>query len=199
MNFFVPFALFQAGVSRAFLATAVVMIIFSPSSHAALKSWNGSLNGNWSTAGNWDPAGAPNNGDTLSFPALGGGAFFAMTNNLAGRRFESVNFNAGGYSLRGNSIGVTNGLNSFNGAGFNAVLVDVALGAAQTFNNSSPGFTVVGGIDLAGFNLTLDAGDAGDVINLSGAISGMGNVLKIGAGFVDLEGAAPTLTRARRR
>jgi autotransporter-associated beta strand protein len=186
----------RAGVARVLLAViaALVSLLSQPAS-AALKSWNGSLNGNWSTAGNWDPAGAPANGDTLSFPALGGGAFFAMTNNLAGRRFESVNFNAGGYTLRGNAIGVTNGLNSFNGAGVNTVFVDVALGAAQTFNNSSPNFNLNGNIDLAGFNLTLDAGDAGDAINANGAIVGTGSVAKIGTGIGRFEGpSANTFT-----
>src|SRR5262245_46717602 len=133
MHSFTRCCLFGARVHGQ-VAALVVVVMFAvlPCGRAALKSWNGSLNGNWSTSGNWDPAGAPNNGDTLSFPTLAGGAFFAMTNNLAGRRFESVNFNAGGYTLRGNGVGVTNGLNSFNGTGANTVFVDVALGGTQT-------------------------------------------------------------------
>ena len=64
------------------------------------------------------------------------------------------------------------------------------LGAAQTFNNSSPNFNLYGNITLAGFNLTLDAGDAGDAINMNGAISGTGNVTKIGTGIGRFEGSS---------
>lgn len=190
----ISFPFIHGGASRAvrcgmagFVLMAFAFVV--PSVRAANKFWNGGT-GNWNTSGNWDPAGVPVNGDDVFFPSLGAGAFKLTTNNipLPARRFRSVTFTDGGYNVRGNAIVVTNGLSSVSGVGGNTVEIDVTLGANQTFVNNTPFFTISGDINLAGFNLTLDASDAGDFFILSGAISGTGNLTKLGAGFLNFSG-----------
>ena len=156
---------------------------------AANKFWNGGT-GNWNTSSNWDPAGVPVNGDDLFFPTLAVGGFTTTTNNIPplARRFRTLNFTAGGYVVRGNAIVVSNGVASVSGVGANTLGVDVTLAGNQTFANSTPFFTISSNINLAGFNLTLDASDAGEFLILSGAISGAGNLTKIGAGFLNFSG-----------
>lgn len=180
--------LFPLGLACLLLSSLAVLV---PSGLAANKFWNGGT-GNWNTSSNWDPAGVPVNGDELFFPSLGAGAFKITTNNIPNpaRRFRSVNFTDGGYTVRGNPIVVSNGVASISGVGINNLSVNVTLAGSQTFANSSPNFTIAGNVDLAGFNLTLDASDGGEFFVLSGAISGTGNLTKIGAGFLNLSGSA---------
>jgi autotransporter-associated beta strand protein len=110
------------------------------------------------------------------------------------------------------SIGGTNvltlGGNTINGTGGLGILVDntnaftltinapIALGAAQTWRNSSANVLTIGAVNTSTFALTVD-GSGGTTI--SGAVSGTGSLTKSGAGTLTLSGAntysgATTLT-----
>ncbi len=167
---------------------------------AANKSWTG-ISGTWNTAANWSPAGVPANGDDLYFPALAAGRFRTTTNNipLPARRFGSINFTDSGYLVRGNPVVVSNGITSLIGTGVNTFNLDVTLAANQTFANLTPIFSMGGSINLAGFNLTADAGGADGVLLLSGALSGSGDVRKIGLGILNLGGSVANTYTGRCR
>src|ERR1041385_6879566 len=54
------------------------------------RNWTGGGGtGFWSTTANWSPAGAPANGDDLTFP---GGLGATVTNNLSNLHLSSISF-----------------------------------------------------------------------------------------------------------
>src|SRR3954463_2164661 len=92
---------------------------FSPI-HAANKIWDGDAapDGNWLTPPNWDNNTLPNPADLLFF---GGTVNTSTTNDFgAGAVFNNIIFNsgAGGFTLYGNSLVLTNGTDA--GAGTTA-------------------------------------------------------------------------------
>jgi len=175
----------RAGLcGRAVALFAGLAIFAALPATAALKNWDGSVNGLWSTAGNWTPAGAPANGDILNFPAA---ANLTCTNDLAGRRFDSLNFSVGGYVIRGNGIVVTNGIVMANGAG-STLDIDVTLGGSQTFANSSSSFFINGVINLGGFNLAASCDEATDLLTFGDRVTGTGTLNKTGLGVLRLTG-----------
>src|SRR5262245_55075000 len=106
----------------AFLAAALLGLAL-PASGAA-RFWDGSANGNFSTAGNWVGGIAPLAGDDLVFQA--GITQLLVTNNFSpNRAFNSVLFQGSNYFVRGNPIILTNGLTSINPVGTNHVDADV--------------------------------------------------------------------------
>lgn len=181
-----------ATIGRLLLGMVILMTAGGgTSSWAANKFWTGT-SGNWNTAANWSPAGAPVNGDDLYFPSLAAGRFRNTTNNipLPARRFASINFTDSGYFVRGNPVVVSNGITSLIDTGVNTFNLDVTLAAHQTFANLTPIFSMTGTINLSGFNLTVDAGEVGRALLLSGALTGSGDIRKIGLGYLNLGGSA---------
>lgn len=175
----------RAAVNRVLLSVlASFAVLGPPSAQAALKNWDGSVNGLWSNAGNWTPVGAPGNGDILNFPAA---ANLVCTNDLAGRRFDSLNFSVGGYTIRGNGIFVTNGITTANGAG-STLDIDLTLGANQTFANNSSAFVINGAINFNGFILTANCDEAADFMTFGDRVTGTGLLNKTGLGVLRLTG-----------
>src|SRR6185503_14084975 len=90
---------------------------------AATLRWTGAhaTSSDWSRGANWDTGTAPANGDTLVFPA--GAARLANNNDLAGLQVATIRFNGagGGYTLSGNGVVVTDGVNANQTAGNNTI------------------------------------------------------------------------------
>jgi RHS repeat-associated protein len=144
----------------------------------------------WSTAANWATAAAPATGEDLAFF----GAVQTATDNdlAAGTSLDSLNLVSPGFVLAGN--GVT--LASQSGPVVNlaatsgTIQLPITLGSNATFAVTDvPGsLTVSGDIDNAGYGLTVDTGSS-QSSTLSGSISGVGGLIKSGAGKVVLSGS----------
>jgi hypothetical protein len=111
-----------SGRERLWLSCFLVTILLGlplavvPSARAASKFWDGSVNGNFSTAGNWVGGVAPVAGDDLVFQT--GVPRLLVTNNFSpNRAFNSILFQGSNYFVRGNALLVTNGINSINPVG----------------------------------------------------------------------------------
>ena len=160
------------------------------SSQAALRLWTGSgANALWSTTANWNPAGVPQDGDDLFFPA--GSARQTSTNDLAGRAFHSFVFNgaSSSYRLWGNAVTLSGGINSLQSPpGVASVNFNLTLSADQTFIADGSQFNVSGSVALGGHSLTLRATSSNSLASIAGSITGAGDVVKSGVGEAVLGG-----------
>jgi len=178
--------LFRSTVLR--LALLLMTGLGIHSTQAATRIWSGghASSANWNLRDNWGGVAVPVNGDTLVFPS--GAARIVNTNNIAGMRLHQIQFLGlgGGYSLRGNSVSVTNGL-SLPADAANAIsLASIAFQGEQAISVSAGGvLTVNSDLVLNGSILYLQT--FGD-LTLSGAISGQGQLVKLGNGLLTFSG-----------
>ena len=152
---------------------------------AALRLWTGAgSNAFWSTPANWNPAGPPQNGDDLIFPA--GAPRRTSTNDLTARTFGFVFFNGASsdYELHGNAITLTGGLSAINtGVPTEAPQIIFPITLAQDLRFVADlGNLGVGNVALAGHTLTFNTTSSNSWVDAGGEISGIGNVIKIGVG-----------------
>jgi autotransporter-associated beta strand protein len=141
------------------LVAVIVSAAFSV--NANVLSWSGGgSSGNWSDTGNWGFAGVPANGDTVVFPALL--SLVNSTNNLVGLSLAQIRFagNGGGYTISGNAITLTAGIEATNTIGANVISNGITLGAT---------------------GITVDVGNNA-YLTLAGMIQGSSGVTKIGVG-----------------
>jgi autotransporter-associated beta strand protein len=162
----------------------LVVCLSEISGQAATRIWTGghASSANWNLRDNWGGLAVPTHGDILVFPS--GAARLVNTNNIAGLRLHEIQFLGlgGGYNLRGASLAVSNGITVAADAVNTLSVTSVTLHASQALSVASGGqLTVNSDLVLSNANLTL-AG-AGD-FSLRGGISGGGDVIKIGAGYV---------------
>ncbi len=175
----------------AFLALCCLLLLAAVSaSGATTNTWDGGgPGGNWTLIANWDPAPggvSPLPGNVLRFPP--GVARLLTTNNFAaGTDFGGLLL-ADNYSLRGNSLDLSNIL-SAELASAPMVAMDIGLLNNLTVAVSSPTVLSLGGkLSLSNHLATFDV--AGTV-NMTGGINGAGtgsSVLKIGSGLLRLNG-----------
>jgi len=166
----------------------LLSVAFVQQGRAASRFWDGSANGNFSTAGNWVGGVAPVAGDDLVFQA--GVTRLLVTNDFApNRAFNSVLFQGSNYFVRGNAILITNGISSINPVGANHIDADVVVRASQAWEAQGPlaVIDVNGDINLNVNTLTVRAA-TGDFF-FSGIISGTGNLVKTNVGTLRLDGA----------
>lgn len=95
------------------LLALVTLIAAQPSGNSAraaeTKTWNGSVNGQWSEDDNWTPSGAPVATDTLVFPS--GAENQTNVNDLPGNTaFAAIEVTGGTYQISGNDLDITDGL-----------------------------------------------------------------------------------------
>ena len=158
---------------------------------AAVRTWDGSSDGYWSTAANWSGNVAPVNGDDLvfSFPT----AARVTTNDIASLRLNTITFSGGDRStLRGNSITLTNGISAPSSTFANYTIdLPITCGASQTFSCAFDARVLLNGsLNLGTFTLTLDVnGIVSPQFEITGAISGAGGLVKTGNGSLRLSGA----------
>jgi autotransporter-associated beta strand protein len=162
--------------------------------HAASRTWTGAgANALWSTPGNWSPAGAPANGDTLTFSSTA--SRLVNTNDLPGLRAQSIVFNgpAGGVTLRGNVVLVNADITAVHSSGFDTIDFTVEFPTGGSIVAGQPGTLIINGNILVGGNgldLLLFSLSFPNLI-VSGAISGHCDVVKIGDGVARLNGPQP--------
>ncbi len=171
------------------LLTLALFFSLAPSvAVAASKTWTGQSGGRWSTASNWSPAGAPADKDALSFPLLPAGRVKAMTNDLAGRTFQDLTFTVNGYTLRGEALALTGGINARQSNLGNTIETPVTLSGHQTFDVASASGTLLlsGDINLNRANLAIDGRGT---LNASGVIRNRGSVVLTGDNTVTFFGA----------
>src|SRR5689334_4007158 len=102
------------GSSSVVVAALCIAIGMASSAQAATKTWTGAIDGQWSVAGNW-AGGVPVAADKLSFFNAPG--THVTTNDLAaGTIFDDISFLDSPYSLGGNSLGLTGGINNSSGS-----------------------------------------------------------------------------------
>ncbi|HEY0549574.1 MAG TPA: hypothetical protein VGF13_08230, partial [Verrucomicrobiae bacterium] len=168
--------------------TVLLLLMLRPSAEAASRFWDGSANGNFSTAANWVGGVAPVAGDDLVFQTSV--TQLLVTNDFSpNRAFHSLLFQGSNYFVRGNSILVTNGINSINPVGANHIDADVEVRAAQIWETQGPlaSMDINGDINLNAHLLTVRA-NTGDFF-FSGIISGTGGINKTNVGTLRMDGS----------
>lgn len=171
---------------RAFLIATLTVVPFA---RGALKLWNGSVNGNWSTPGNWVGNVAPVAGDELVFQGPPVTRLLVTNDFSPNRAFTSLTFQGSNYFVRGNSLLLSNGITSVNAVGANHIDADVNVRGSQFWEatGSLGVLDVNGDINLNANTLTVRA-NTGDFF-FSGIISGAGNLVKTNVGTLRLDGA----------
>jgi autotransporter-associated beta strand protein len=160
--------------------------LFQVKSHAAVRTWDGGgTNSLWTTAANWVGDVVPGPGDDLVFPEVA--ARLSNDNNFpADTSFNTVTFIGSDFVLTGSRIRLNGGINANQPFGLNSVATEIILGANQTFAVTDDSLYFEAAIDTDGKDLTFSS--FGE-IQVQGAISGGGGVIKVGAYGVDLSGA----------
>lgn len=165
----------------------LLLVAFMPATRAAVKTWDGSSNGNWATGANWSGNTAPVAGDDLVFPT--GVTQLVTTNNFSpNRAFNSITILGANYVLRGNPMILTNGLRCGNASAANAIDAAITVQASQTFivSNAAASLLLLGtNIALGSSTLTLNGNGR---IDISNAITGAGSIIKQGANTVLFQG-----------
>ena len=156
-------------VHRAAILISAVVLGFAASANANVLSWSGGgTSGFWNDAGNWGFVGTPGNGDSVVFPAPS--SLVSTTNNIVGLSLALIHFagNGGGYTLTGNAITLTGGIEATNTIGLNTISNAITLGA----------------------DIQVDVGNNA-FLYLAGSIQGSHGATKIGAGTLMYTGPAP--------
>src|SRR5205085_688387 len=161
--------------------------------------WSGAgTNSLWLNPLNWIGNVAPNQGDNLSFPA--GVARLTNTNDFAaGSMFNSITFSGSDYVIAGNLLSLNTGLTNTpptaTGSTFvagtlivqNSITVLEPIALSGTINNQLGVNTFSGNITLNTANATFEVA-TNTVLNLNGALSGSGGLVKVGPGSLTLAG-----------
>jgi len=153
-------------------------------------TWDGGGSDNeWQNGPNWIGDVEPNADDSLTFT---GTVRLNPHNNYAtGTQFDQIRFTAGGFTLSGNDIALTGGID--NPGGTNAINTNIKLSNDQTFQNYSvhggngnnavgTELTVGGAVDTNGKTLTLAgvgtttfaggmSGSGGMIVNMNGTVN----------------------------
>ena len=162
------------------LASAVLFILFgSISAGAATRTWDGGgANTSWTTAANWVDDIAPVAGDDLVFPAAAT-QMTANNNFFLFTSFNSITFTGGTYTIGGNPINLTAGINA--SAGTHLVNIIIRLSTPQTFMTDT-GATLSVNIAVSNNGNLLTINGNGTTVIL-GLITGSGGVTKEGLGI----------------
>jgi autotransporter-associated beta strand protein len=149
-------------------APVLGLLIFALPAGANILSWSGGgASAFWSDSGNWGFVGTPTNGDTLIFSASQ--PRLQNTNDIATLTLNQIRFvgGGGGYTIFGNGIILTNGIEATNSAvSINTINFNIA--------NSTAGFPT---------NFVIDTSGAENLI-LGGVLSGTADMTKTGNGLV---------------
>lgn len=176
---------------------ALSLLLSAWPAFAVTKTWTGGgADDHWNNPTNWNPSGAPANGDDIVFPA---GAVTTSNNNLSGRTFASLTFNAGA-TVQGNTFTVTGGITSAP-AGTGAVVIepDVTLGGSQTFTSAGgvlSSLRFAGNVTFGAHVLTIAGARALAFEGLTGSANAASRLLRTGSGLVRFGPAAIFISSA---
>lgn len=152
---------------------------------AAERTWDGtSRDDDWMSPANWVGGVAPVAGDSLRFPA--GAGHLSNSNDFpAGTIFEALTYSGAGYTARGSSIALNNGIAVTHGSGNTSFYLPITLRANQTFMVTQAGANLFlnGDVNIGTHSITFDgAGQTVLVGNISDDRFSRGVVRKLGAG-----------------
>ena len=172
----------------------VVLLTFafvSATAFAATRTWDGGGgDNNWNTVANWDgDLTVPVAGDALVFSGL---LKLATNNNItAGTSFLSITISATGFTIGGAALylmGATAFLSNTTGSSTISLNINFWSWAPSITTSVGTMLTVSGTINNNSSAYPLTVSSAGTT-NLSGIISGVGGLIKAGAGTLTLSGA----------
>lgn len=148
----------------------LVVVTWQPAL-AATKTWDGggAPDGNWSNGLNWDNNTAPVAGDSLVFA---GSTQTATTNDFtADTIFLNVAFDssAGGFTLSGNELLLTNGVTLSNPDGVDTASGNAAGGSITNFSANTETINLAVKLSPGNHNFTTASGAAG--LNFNGTVS----------------------------
>jgi len=146
--------------------------------------WDGGgPNGLWSTSLNWNLDTLPNFANPLQFDGVL--QLFATNDITSGVAGITFNAGAGAFTLSGNAVTLNGGIVN-NSANLQTVsFAAITLGSTQTFNANTASLLVTSNVNLSANQLTIDGAN---YTTLNGVLSGIGLVLKNGAGTLGLGG-----------
>jgi|GEM_PF-5456892 hypothetical protein len=130
------------------MALVVLSLPTVPGARATTHTWTGAdPSGYWSAPANWSPAGVPVNGNDLVFPGGLPPGDMVSTNDLPDSNFRSINFTqAGGHTIRGNPITLTNRTDAIINSGTNVIVCDLTFsGTPPTLQHQYPTIRDSGG------------------------------------------------------
>src|SRR5437773_4834155 len=119
------------------ILASILFIALSLSGRAQTNTWTGAdPSGYWSAPANWSPAGVPTNGNDLVFPGGLPPGDMVSTNDLTDSFFRSISFTqAGGHTIRGNPITLTNRANVIINSGTNVIACDLTFSGTPATPN----------------------------------------------------------------
>jgi len=124
-------------------------------------TWTGAdPSGYWSAPANWFPTGVPTNGADLVFPGGLPPEDMVSTNDLTDSIFRSIKFvQAGGHTIRGNPITLTNPTSAIIHDGTNVIACDLTFSGTGSIRGSSFGeLTVIGNVGGGRLGVGIGAG-----------------------------------------
>lgn len=151
--------------------------------------WSGAVSDNWSDPGNWQGGAAPINDPTadLFFTATGDTSPF---NDIVNGTFNSIEIDALGYTIQGNSLSLNAGITGTFTTGRSHFIPAITLTAPQSFQSASSdatGLDIQSPINTGSFALTV--GGTGNTTFRLGVISGGGSLSTSGTATVHMQGA----------
>jgi fibronectin-binding autotransporter adhesin len=170
------------------------------------RTWSGAgTNAFWSTPANWIGGVIPSPGDNLLFP--GSAARVVNTNDLVpGTVFNFITLSNLNYTLRGNSLGLINGLDNCRVSSFQLATVGLPLTLLQpqtfTITNRPSLFGTITNrgsllftnpIFTAGHDLTLRVAAGSMRFSDHGVVTNGGSLILQGSGSVTIHNAQPLL------
>src|SRR4051812_15210982 len=137
------------------MALVVLSLALVPGARpaATTNTWTGAdPSGYWSAPANWSPAGVPANGADLVFPGGLPPADMVSTNDLTDSFFRSITFGgAGGHTIRGNPMTLTNRSNCIIYTGTNVIACDLTFSGTP----STPLFSSIRSSSFGSGELTM--------------------------------------------
>ena len=138
----------------------------------------------WNAAsGNLSANPAITNGSALLFAGSGGSVTNDSLGNVSALSYSNT---AGSYNFSGNSLMIGSGGIANNSTNTQTVSTSLTLGASQSFTAGSGSLVIAGNVASSGNTLTVNGSNN---TLMTGSLSGIGGIVKSGAGTLMLTGA----------
>jgi autotransporter-associated beta strand protein len=198
-NFHTRNQVMKLGLNRSIFASSAVAAALSSLAHSQ-TTWTGATDGSWATPGNWS-AGVPDSADLVTYGS-GNTVGIAVTNapqtldaSSAVLGFTigndvaspiSISSGSGANTLSIGTSGIL--LNSGTGGSF-TLNTDVILSGNQSWVTGNTRTISANKVDLANFQLTLNAAGTGNNTTIAGLITGTGGITKTGGNNAFITGS----------